>query len=53
MYRPDPENALGFEPRVSLKAGIKRVYEWFMKPGIDSIRNAHVLSGSEWVQGRA
>ena len=38
---------LGFEPKISLKDGIKRVYEWFMSQDIETIKNTMALSGSD------
>jgi UDP-glucose 4-epimerase len=38
---------LGFKPKVSLEDGVRKVYEWVMEQGIDSIKTANVLSGSE------
>jgi len=38
---------LDLEPQIDLMDGLKGVYEWFMKQGIERIINAHVLSGSE------
>lgn len=38
---------LGYEPKISLEHGVRKVYEWFMKQAIDSIKTANVLSGSE------
>ncbi len=38
---------LKFEPKVSLENGVREVYEWVMKQGIDKVKTACVLSGSE------
>jgi UDP-glucose 4-epimerase len=38
---------LGFGPKVSLENGVRGVYEWVMKQGIDKVKTACVLSGSE------
>jgi UDP-glucose 4-epimerase len=41
------KDALGFEPKIGLEAGIKGVYEWFMKQGVKDLRETTLLSGSE------
>ena len=38
---------MGFSPQISLKEGVKSVYDWYTKLGEDGIRQAMILSGSE------
>lgn len=38
---------LVFTPKIKLKDGVKKVYEWFMKQGIERIKSVETLSGSE------
>ena len=38
---------LGFSPEISLKEGVKGVYEWFKARNVADVKNAHILSGSE------
>ena len=41
------EELLRFKPSISLKEGVKQVYNWFRTKSIEEIKNAEVLSESE------
>ena len=41
------KNVLGFSPQVSIKDGVKSVYNWFKTVSEDDMRETMILSGSE------
>ncbi len=41
------KDVLGFSPQISLKDGVKAVYNWFIRKNLEDIKNAQALSGSE------
>ena len=41
------QKLIGFKPDVSLAEGVTQVYNWFIKKGVEEIKNANVLSGSD------
>ena len=38
---------IGFNPQISLKDGVREVYEWFRTRNVVDVKNAQILSGSE------
>jgi len=38
---------IGLSPQISLKDGVRGVYEWFRRRNVEDVKNAQILSGSE------
>lgn len=43
----EAERLFSFKPKVPLGDGLERVYGWFLSQGVESIKGARVLSGSD------
>jgi len=41
------KTVFGFEPKTGLEEGLRKVYEWFIRQGIEGLRESRILSGSE------